>query len=84
MGFDIKDLALLKAAASNMAALIEACRPRGPFYSHDKDLTNAVIRNAQGAGDEPGASAEGRGRPAPQAQRAEALDGAAARDAPGP
>ncbi len=47
MGFSIADLALLKSAASNMAALIEACRPRGPFYTHDKDLTNAVIRGAK-------------------------------------
>src|SRR3954454_24242802 len=48
MAFDIKALANLKATQSNLKDLIEACRPRGPFYAHDKHLTNAVIREAKG------------------------------------
>ncbi len=46
--FDIRDLATVKAIQSHLKDLIEACGPRKAFYQHDKELTNAVIREAKG------------------------------------
>lgn len=48
MAFSISDLAVVRHTLSNLKDLIEACRPRGSFYQHDKNLTNAVIREAKG------------------------------------
>ncbi len=48
MPFDIRDLSTVKAIQSHLKDLVEACRPRGKFYQHDKEITNAVVREAKG------------------------------------
>ena len=48
MHFDIRDLSTIKGTLANLGKLIEACRPRGPFYAHGKEIANEVIRGAKG------------------------------------